>query len=156
MIYVFDTSSFIRLNSYYPDIFPGFWQQFDETVAAGDIVSTREVPRELEREDPDHVFAWAKKNASVFGTPTAEETKFVGRILAVPHFQQIIGTKARLTGTPVADPFVIACAYVHKGTVVSEERRKPNSAKIPTVCDHFGINCLNLEEFMRAIGWTFS
>jgi hypothetical protein len=76
--------------------------------------------------------------------------------LAVPHFQQIIGTKARLTGTPVADPFVIASAGVRNGTVVTQERRKPNSAKIPTVCDHFGIKSVNLEDFMRNIGWTFS
>jgi hypothetical protein len=156
MIYVFDTSSFIRLNSYYPDIFPGFWQQFNETVAAGEIVSTREVLRELEREDPDHVFAWAKQNTSIFTTPTSAETAFVSRILAVPHFQQLIGTKARLIGTPVADPFVIASAGVCGGTVVTQERRKPNSAKIPTVCDHFGIESVNLEDFMRKIGWTFS
>jgi uncharacterized protein DUF4411 len=155
MIYVFDTSSLIRLNSYYPDVFPGFWQQFDEVVASGDVVSTREVLRELERDDPDHVFTWAQKNGSVFTTPTDDETNFVGRILAVPHFQQIIGTKARLTGTPVADPFVIACASARNGTVVTEERRKPNSAKIPTVCDHFGVSCVSFEDFMRATGWKF-
>jgi Domain of unknown function (DUF4411) len=91
----------------------------------------------------------------VFTTPTAEETEFVGRILAVPHFQQLIGTKARLTGTPVADPFVIACAAVRDGTVVTEEKTKPNSAKIPNVCEHFAISCLNLEKFMRAVGWSF-
>jgi hypothetical protein len=155
MIYVFDTGAFIRLNSYYPDIFPGFWQQFDETVASGDIVSTREVLRELERDDPDHVLSWARRNAAVFSTPTDAETAFVGSILSVPHFQQIIGTKARLTGTPVADPFVIACAATREATVVSEEKPKPNSAKIPTVCEHFGVDCLNLERFMRAIGWSF-
>ena len=64
MIYVFDTSSFIRLNSYYPDIFPGFGSSLMETVAAGEIVSTREVLRELEREEPDHAFAWEKQNAA--------------------------------------------------------------------------------------------
>ena len=112
--------------------------------------------RELEREEPDHVFAWAKQNGAVFTTPSAAETEFVGQILGVQHFQQIIGTKARFTGTPVADPFVIACAAVRTGTVVTEERRKPNSAKIPSVCDHFGIDSVNLEGFMRAIDWTFS
>jgi hypothetical protein len=155
MIYVFDTGAFIRLNSYYPDVFPGFWQQFDQAVGAGDIMSTREVFRELDREDSDHVLTWAKGNMDVFTTPTAEETEFVGRILAVPHFQQLIGTKARLTGTPVADPFVIACAAVRDGTVVTEEKTKPNSAKIPNVCEHFAISCLNLEKFMRAVGWSF-
>ena len=155
MIYAFDTSSFIRLNSYYPDVFPAFWQQFDEAVAAGVVISTREVLRELDREDPDHALTWAKKNADVFTMPNDDETKFVGQILAVPHFQQLIGTKARLVGTPVADPFVIACAAVRKGTVVTEERLKSNSAKIPNVCQHFGIACLNLEKFMRAVGWSF-
>jgi Domain of unknown function (DUF4411) len=109
------------------------------------------VLRELEREEPDHVFAWAKQNGAVFTTPSAAETEFVGQILGVQHFQQIIGTKARFTGTPVA-----ACAAVRTGTVVTEERRKPNSAKIPSVCDHFGIDSVNLEGFMRAIDWTFS
>jgi hypothetical protein len=56
-----------------------------------------------------------EKNGGVFTTPTGAETEFVSRILAVPHFQQIIGTKARLTGTPVADPFVIASAGARKG-----------------------------------------
>ena len=88
MIYSFDTSSLIELNSYYPDVFPGFWQHFDTAVKAGTIISTREVLRELEREEPDYVQAWAKANSAVFATPTDPETIFVGKILAVPHFQQ--------------------------------------------------------------------
>jgi Domain of unknown function (DUF4411) len=155
MIYVFDTSAFIRLNSYYPDVFPAFWEQFDQAVAARDIISTREVLRELDREDPDHVLTWAKRNLDVFAMPTGDETKFVGLILAVPHFQQLIGTKARLTGTPVADPFVIACAAIRNGTVVTEEKLKQNAAKIPNVCQHFNVQCTNLENFMRAVGWSF-
>jgi|SRR5215813_13575207 len=155
MIYVFDTSSFIKLNSYYPDVFQIFWQRFDEAVADGTIVSTREVFRELDRDDPDHVLAWAKKNSQVFAIPTDAETNFVQKILAVPHFQQLISLKAQLTGIPVADPFVVACAAVKEGTVVTEERLKPNAAKIPNVCQNFNVKCLNLEEFMREIGWSF-
>jgi hypothetical protein len=143
------------MNSYYPEVFPAFWQQFDQAVAAGVIASTREVLRELDRQDPGHVHTWAKENGGVFATPTDEETRFVGRLLAVPHFQQLIGTKAQLVGTPVADPFVIACAAVRKGTVVTEERLKPNAAKIPNVCQHFNVECLNLEKFMRAVAWSF-
>jgi Domain of unknown function (DUF4411) len=126
MIYVFDTSSFIRLNSYYPDIFPGFWQQFNETVAAGEIVSTREVLRELEREDPDHVFAWAKQNAGVFTTPTGAETQFVGRILAVPHFQQIIGTKARLTDVCHRVRWSVQRNSSHRRKAKAEQRENPD------------------------------
>lgn len=156
MIYVFDTSSFLEMNSYYPDVFPGFWQQLNQAAGKGTISSTKEVLRELDQQEADHISTWAKANPTVFSTPTQDETKFVAQIFAVPHFQQIIGTKARLVGTPVADPFVIALAGVKKGTVVTQERLKPNAAKIPNVCGHFGIPHLTLEGFMRAAGWTFS
>ena len=43
----------------------------------------------------------------------------------------------RLKGKPVADPFVIA------------------KAKIPNVCNHFGILCINLDGFMEKENWTF-
>ena len=155
MIYIFDTGAFIKLNSYFPDIFPAFWQQFDQAVSAGQIVSTREVLRELEREDPDHILKWAKANAGIFSVPNANETRFVAQILAEPHFQQLIGTKQRLNGNPVADPFVIAAAAICKGAVVTTEKEKPNSAKIPNVCQHFGVPCHDLEGFMRAVHWSF-
>jgi hypothetical protein len=35
------------------------------------------------------------------------------------------------------------------------EEFKPNGAKIPNICDHFGIGCLSLEEFMEREGWQF-
>lgn len=32
---------------------------------------------------------------------------------------------------------------------------QPNAAKIPNVCAHFKIPCIDLEEFMHRQGWTF-
>jgi hypothetical protein len=55
----------------------------------------------------------------------------------------------------VADPFVIACAKIHDGTVVTEEQFKPNAAKIPNVCQHFNIPCVDLEGFMKQQAWSF-
>jgi len=155
MIYVFDTSSLSELDAYYPDIFKSFWTRFDAAASAGDIISTREVKAELDRSGLSNVLAWAKSNSAVFTTPNAAETTFVAKILAVSHFQALINTKAALNGTPVADPFVIACAKVNGGTVVTEEKPKPNAAKIPNVCAHFQIPCINLETFMRTMGWSF-
>ena len=62
-----------------------------------------------------------------------------------------------LHGTPVADPFVIACAKIRQGTVVTEERLKPHAAKIPNVCQHPGVSvpCIDLEDFMQKQGWSF-
>jgi hypothetical protein len=121
MIYVFDTNSLSALDAYYPDVFTSFWAQFDAAAGAGDIISTREVKAELDRSGLANVLAWAKSNSAVFTTPSAAEMAFVAKILAVPHFQALINTKAGLNGTPVADPFVIACAKVNNGTVVTEE-----------------------------------
>ena len=155
MIYVFDTNSLSEFNAYYPDIFKTLWIQLDALVAAGEVFSTREVRAELENSGLEHVLKWAKSSGGFFRTPTALETQFVGQIFAVPHFQSLIGIKAQQRGTPVADPFVIASAKINQGTVVTQEKLKPNAAKIPNVCAHFNIACIDLERFMRHQGWSF-
>lgn len=155
MIYFIDTSSFRELERYYPDVFRTFWLLFQDDVDAGNILSVREVLRELNAVPENNVVAWAKANSEIFRIPNAEEAQFVATILAVPHFLQLIPAKAQLTGQPVADPFLIAAAHVAGGTVVTQERAKPNSAKIPTVCEHFNIPCTNFEGFLKAKGWSF-
>jgi hypothetical protein len=79
----------------------------------------------------------------------------VAEIFRISHFQGLIGQKQRLKGDPVADPFVIACAKVRGGSVVTEEQFKPNAAKIPNVCQHFNVPCIDLEEFMHQQKWSF-
>ena len=155
MIYVFDTNSFSELNAYYPDIFKAFWKRFDSMVATGDVISTREVQSELGRSGLLHVLKWAKANSGVFTVPGGKETAFVGTIFSVPHFQTLIDQKAQQRGTPIADPFVIDCAHAHQGTVVTQEKFKPNAAKIPNVCQHFKVPCTDLQGFMQAQGWSF-
>lgn len=155
MIYVFDANSFSEMSPYFPDIFPTFWTRFEEALAAGEITSTREVLRELTDGPQHHVLDWCNGNKAIFATPDAQETAFVARIFAVPHFGGLIGEKQRLRGTPVADPFLIARASVLNGTVVSEESPKPNKPNIPAVCQHFGVPCVKLGDFLRAKGWQF-
>lgn len=156
MIYVFDTSSFRVLRNFYPARFPSFWDGFNPLVAQGDVVSVREVRRELELLlDKPHLREWVTNHESLFLQPSSEEMGFVAKIFAIPHFQGLIGEKQRLNGSPVADPFVIASAKVRRGCVVNEERLRPNAAKIPNVCQHFGIQCTNLEGFMQRLGWSF-
>ena len=156
MIYVFDTSSLSKLKHFYPAVFKSIWTGLDSLVQSGVLISTREVSNEIERGDVDqHTNQWLKDRKEIFTTPTADELRFVAEIFKVAHFQSLIGEKQRLQGTPVADPFVIACAKLRKGTVVTEEREKPNAAKIPNVCQHFGVPCIDLETFMQQQGWSF-
>ncbi len=155
-LYVFDTSSFRILRHYFPERFLTFWQSFQELVDQGIIISVREVDIELKEQiHEDWLLEWFRSKRSIFKTPTADESGFVSEIFKVSHFQQLVSEKHRLAGKPVADPWVIAHAQVHRGHVVTEEQFKPNAAKIPNVCKHFNVPCLNLEGFLQEQGWVF-
>lgn len=156
MIYVFDTSSLSKLKHYYPNVFKSIWAGLDTLVVSGQLISTREVWKELQLGSPHpHVQSWLTARKHLFAVPQADELMVVAQILAIPHFQTLIGAKQQLNGTPVADPFVVALAKTQEGTVVTEEEFKPNASKIPNVCQHFEVSCKNLEEFMQLQGWTF-
>lgn len=152
--YVFDTSSLSIFNAYPPKSMPSVWEKLDAYVEAGKIISVREVYRELQsRAIKPHLQKWIEANKSIFYLPSREETKFVNTIFEVPHFQALISEKQRLVGNPVADPFVIAAGKIRSVCVVTEEEKKPHAAKIPNVCDHFKIECRNLEKFMEIEKW---
>lgn len=156
MLYVFDTNSIRVLGNYYPERFPTFWKRFNEAVQRGDVVSVREVLNELEKQAvAPWLLQWVQANRGSFLLPVPAETEFISQIFRVPHFLTLIGEMQRLRGYPVADPFVVACAKVRSGCVVTEESSRPNAAKIPNVCDHFGVRCTNVEGFLREIGWEF-
>jgi hypothetical protein len=156
MSYVFDTSPLSALfKNFYRRRFPSLWERFDDLVANGRIISTREVSREIEDGATEHLRDWAAQHQDLFTVPTAAEGAFVARIYAVPHFQQNIEQQKILKGGKNADAFVIAKACVEHGTVVTMELLKPNAAKIPNICQHFSIPCLSLEEFMEEEQWQF-
>jgi hypothetical protein len=156
VVYIFDTNSFRVLGNYFPRQFPSFWQRFNECVAAGEILSVREVYNELQHVvNRQHLLDWTRTNKKAFVVPNDEETRFLGEIFAIAHFRQLVGKQQLLQGTPVADPFIIACGKVRNACVVTEEVLKKNAAKIPNVCDHFSVEYTNVEGFLAREGWTF-
>ncbi|MEX2530539.1 MAG: PIN domain-containing protein [Gemmatimonadota bacterium] len=156
MNYVVDSNTFRVLGNYYPARFPSLWEQLNLLVADGRWTSVREVRKELDRQNVgDHVDSWVESNKGIFLPPTSDDLERVATILAVVHFQQLIGEKQRLRGWPVADPFVVARAMKSGASVVTEEEWKRNGAKIPNVCEYFGVECMNLEGLMAREGWTF-
>lgn len=156
MKYVFDSDSLINLfRHYYPERFPTLWEKFHTLVSAGELISVREVINEIGSRE-DSLAIWAKEQKNIlFLESTTEELKFVGKIFQVRHFQEMIRKQERLKGKPVADPFVIARAKISGACVVTQEKKTENAAKIPNVCDHFGIRWINLEDFMKEENWTF-
>lgn len=154
--YICDTNSFRVISNYYPSSFPSFWTQLDRFVAEARFGSVREVKKEIDNQNASqHLSQWCGQNPVVFPAPTEDELHAVAEILGVPHFSQLIGEKQRLRGYPVADPFLVAKARVVGAVVITEEEFKPNAAKIPNVCNHFGVPFLDLEGFLRAVGWRF-
>jgi len=160
MIYVFDSDTLINLfRYYYTDRFPSLWENFDALVLKHRIISVREVKNELAGHG-DRLSTWVRDHGEIFLTPTIDELTFVAEIFKVRHFRMLIRKKERLQGKPVADPFVIAKARaleeaLERGCVVTQEAKKPNAARIPNVCKHFGIPCLDLEAFMENEKWRF-
>lgn len=154
-MYVFDTSPLSNLfRNFYRGRFPTLWNRFDVLVANGQITSTREVARELDRYgrvDEN----WMRDNRAIFAAPTAEEAEFVREIYNIAHFRQNIEVKKIQKGGLNADPFVVAKAAVNDSIVITLERMQPNAAKIPNICAHFNLQCFNLEEFMEEEGWQF-
>jgi len=156
MLYVFDTSSLREVGNMSPAFFPTFWEQFDEQVAAGAIVSVKEALKEVEGlNTKEHLEAWTKVNAGLFRVPTPEEMMFVREIFLVRKFQEMIRKQQRLQGMPVADPFLIAAAKIGNGCVVTEEKVRRNGAQIPNVCAHFDVECINFEGFLEQQGWSY-
>jgi hypothetical protein len=156
MKYVFDSDSLINLfRHYYPERFPTLWEKFNTLVSEGELTSVREVFNEIgSSEDP--LGTWAKEQKNIlFLESTVEELRFVAQIFQVKHFQSMIRKQERFKGKPVADPFVIARAKISDACVVTQEKKTENAAKIPNVCDHFGIRWTNLEGFMKEENWTF-
>lgn len=123
-------------------------------VADGKFTSTKEAFRELEDRGGES-FDWAKDNAGLFATPDAKEGAFVAAIYAVAHFQANMEKQKILRGGRNADSFLIARAASLGATVVSMEQYKPQAAKIPNICEHFNVLCLDLRGFMEEENWVF-
>ena len=156
MVYIFDTSSFKVLGNYFPKSFPTVWQKIDLIVSEGKLQSVREVLKEVEQgNNKQFVLDWIDSNKQIFLPPTAQETLFIPEIFSIRNFKDLVIQKARLQGKPVADPFIIACAKIKDGCVITEEALKPNAPKIPTVCQHFSIDCTNVQGLMEREGWQF-
>lgn len=156
-MYVFDSSSLSAiLRHYYLHRFPTFWEKFLSRIDEKSIVSVREAKKELEdRFEREIIQRLTDHNIDFFAIPTVEELEFVRTIYSVQHFQQNLEKKKLLKGGYLADPFLVAKARIAAGAVVCEEERKPHAAKISNICEHFGIECVKLEEFLTRENWLF-
>lgn len=154
--YIFDSGPLINLfTHYYPERFPSLWKDFNNLVNNGQLMSVREVSRELESYGDD-LTKWTKGNKNLFSPPHIDELKIVLNIFEKKHFQQVVRQKEILYGKPVADPFVVARAkYIDAYVVTTEKYTDKNAAKLPNICNYLEVKHINLEQFMELENWTF-
>lgn len=151
--YCFDTSALMDgWNRYYPpDVVPPLWDQLERLADAGVIICPDEVLREISRKD-DALHKWAKKRPRLFH-PLDDPTQLaVTEVLTV--FPKLVDTRRNRS---VADPFVIAMGRVRSATVVTGEKAVGTAERprIPNVCGHFNVRCINMLDFIREQGWVF-
>ena len=149
-MYVFDTNVFHALTIITPKTFPTIWKRVDDLVHEGKLWSVREVRRELNNNCPSHhIEDWIKSHTRIFKRPTDKELHIVSEIFKRPQYLGLVKRQNLLKGLPVADPFIVASAKIHKAYVVTQEARVKNGARIPNVCIDFGVDCINLEQFFE-------
>ena len=149
-MYVFDTNVFSSLGLYYPKRFPTIWERLNRLADSGDLISVREVRRELESNCSSvHVLNWADQYRHIFHIPTNEECQIVTEIFSKNQYLGFVKRNNILKGMPVADPFIIAAAKVKGFSVVTQESNKPKGARIPTACNDFDVDCIDLEGFLE-------
>jgi hypothetical protein len=152
MQFSIDTSALLDawIRWYPPDVFPSFWERMEGLVEHEVVTATEEVLHELERKDDD-VFDWAKGRPKLF-LPFDEPIQIAAADV-LSQFPRLVDQRP---GKHLADPFVIGVARVHGLAVVTgEQGGTANKPKIPFVCDHYGIRCINVVEMIRELGWSF-
>lgn len=155
MIYVADSGFYITACQYYfPSQFPKFWNCIDELIGAGRFVSPREVLRELDKKGTSCA-EWANNHKNIFVPPTHEETVTLSDKLFSHNTFLQISDKVVRAGRPWADPWVVVKAKHLGGCVVTTERYKKHSARIPNMCEHLGVECVDLEGFLKQNGLKF-
>lgn len=157
MTYVFDTNVFSQIfGSMYPSSLPDLWKALDEYIEDGLVTSTREVMRELDNCRYPVLRQWAGENEDMFPVPSEAEAAVLRKIFETSRFQNNVEGKKLLLGGRNADCFVVARAAAIGGTVVTLEKiGGKGSAKIPNICDEFGIECISLEDFMKRENWVY-
>ena len=163
-IYVFDSNSFITpYNTYYPfDFAPGFWRRLGDEIQKGSIVVLDKVYDELVKGDDD-LSQWMKSRKA-FQTVTKTDKYTLAqyaKILEYIQSSEFYKGSALLEWAKdsVADAWLIASAVVHKYTLVTFETpsgglsviSKSAKAKIPDICDHFGVEYISLFQAMREL-----
>ncbi|MDD3536529.1 MAG: DUF4411 family protein [Candidatus Cloacimonetes bacterium] len=164
-MYVIDSNIFIAAHrSYYAmDIAPGFWQQLLRFAAAGRLCSIEQVYHEIMRGyDPkkpgaaDALAIWASTSFKGYfhktdGQDISEAyAKIIDWVSTTKHYPRAAIDEF----ASVCDSWLCAYALANNCVLVTNENKiaKTSKVSIPDLCLKFGIEYINVFEFMRELG----
>jgi len=157
-VYVLDSNVFIQAaQSYYPQkLVPCFWEALVEHAKRGHILSIDRVKNELDR-GKDELSAWANDHFANYFRKTDEPriVEAYGKISQwlEKHERYKDEAKRNFLSNEV-DGWLIAFAMAHGYIVVTHEQSSPQSMKkikIPDVCSHFEVECINPFMMLRKL-----
>jgi hypothetical protein len=155
--FVLDTSSWIEgyIEQYRPSVFARLWQDIESLLASRKIILAEAAYREVTQQD-DTLKKWMTGMASHVEANNQSIEQQHAAIQLHPLGVALI-TKGKPFIRSDADSRIIATAMFLRGTVVTKELPavNPAKAKIPNVCAHFRVPCVNLMEMLELLGLSY-
>ena len=163
VIFCIDSSSFIHLHRFYPPNFSkDIWSEFETLFDQNKIISHIIVFEELttSSKNKDDLTKWIIPKRKYFKDYSLIQLHYVSQI--INKFPNLIESDRE---KDQADPWLIALAIEEQlqmklfnpkqKVVVVNEESKNKLQKIPDVCNHYGLENLNLLELFKYFGWDF-
>lgn len=161
MIHVLDANTLIEAKDsfYRMRTFPGFWHWLDRAQAMGQITSIDAVARELARGNDD-LAAWARQRQPFFvpESDTNTQHRFAQVAQHVAAQEPAMRAGALQSFLSGADPWIIAWAQAHSGTVVTLEKANPAIRRkylIPNVCAELNVPCIDMFDLFERLDARF-
>ena len=150
-IYCIDTSALIAAwyERYKPNRFPKLWEQLDQLIQEGRLVSSSLVLRECSKQRSEELHDWLKPREAMFMAPD-ETVQGQVELIVNTYTGLVQAGKEKFQ----ADPFVIAQAKVSGYAVITEETGIGSLGKIPGVCSAMKVECINLMQLIDEEDWV--
>ena len=158
-VYVIDTSALINMFRWYPpnrQFFRPIWDNVEKLILSRELIAPYEVYREIQHKS-DELAHWSRQHKIMFIHPDQDQVLILQNVKKA-YDQEYWKREANKTGA-WADPWVVTLAIKIKNNplfnsevkvVTDENKIKPN--RIPTIAAQFGIDSLNVLEFLWEIG----
>lgn len=162
-MHILDASSIIHGWDNYPvSQFPGLWNWLKDQIVLGELAIPVVAMDEVGQAAPDCA-AWLKEAEIDKLSPNND---ILSAAMKIKDRLEIIGDEYHPKGVGENDILIVATAYYHESTLISNEGRQTDTPKvrskfkIPLVCsmglDGTNVKCITFLEYLKQSKETFS